>query len=246
MDLYSVHVCEFGLPDGLRNVRVTALKDASTRGAPTTFRCTAGRGAPCRTGRIGKKGTAISLVGGADLNTRRVLERDHKVEFERRELPDAETAIRARVDRQARTIKSAMGTMVFESYIPTVKALLERDDGQALLAASLRAFFQWDRRRRALAAGIDLDREEAERREHANRKAERKRGKGRGRSDRGPKSRGERPSKTKDLDQMLSEAPSEGAGKKKRRRRRRKSGGGGAETSSAPASTNLDALLSEG
>ncbi|MCO4743253.1 MAG: DEAD/DEAH box helicase [Proteobacteria bacterium] len=140
-----------------------------------------------RTGRIGKEGTAISLVGGADLNTRRVLERDHKVIFERQPLPDSETAIRARVERQAGTIKAAMGKMVFESYLPTVRALLERPDGEALLAASLRAFFQWDRRRRALAAGIDLEAEEQERREHREAKAERraaKRGGGRGRGGR--------------------------------------------------------------
>jgi ATP-dependent RNA helicase DeaD len=102
-----------------------------------------------RTGRIGKKGTAISLVGATDLNTRRALENTHGIDFEVRELPSPEIAVRKRVERQAAQIKAAMGSMVFESYLPTVRALLERDDGQMLLAAALRAFFTWDRQNRA-------------------------------------------------------------------------------------------------
>lgn len=107
-----------------------------------------------RTGRIGKRGKAISLVGGADLNTRRALESRHKVVFDVKKLPDAEVAVQMRVERQARQIRQAMGSLVFESYLPTVRALLQRDDGPMLLAAALRAFFQWDRERRARAAGL--------------------------------------------------------------------------------------------
>ena len=108
-----------------------------------------------RTGRIGKKGTAISLVGGPDLATRRALETQHEIAFEERTLPSAEKAVRFRVDRQARQIKAAMGKLVFESYLPTVRALKERPDGDALLAAALRAFFQWDRQRKIDAGKLD-------------------------------------------------------------------------------------------
>jgi ATP-dependent RNA helicase DeaD len=79
-----------------------------------------------RTGRIGKKGTAISLVGGPDLAVRRVLETRHGIDFVVKKLPDAETAVQARVDRQARQIREAMSTLVFEAYLPTVRALKER------------------------------------------------------------------------------------------------------------------------
>ncbi len=106
-----------------------------------------------RTGRIGKRGTAISLVGGPDLNTRRALEGPHGIVFQIRHLPGPEDAVRMRVERQAKQIRDAMGSLVFESYLPTVRALLEREDGPLLLAASLRAFFQWDRERKAKAAG---------------------------------------------------------------------------------------------
>ncbi|MCB9682051.1 MAG: DEAD/DEAH box helicase [Alphaproteobacteria bacterium] len=107
-----------------------------------------------RTGRIGKKGTAISIVGGTDLSTRKILETRHKIPFVQRELPSAEDAVRMRVERQARQIKKAMGSLVFESYLPTVRALMERPDGTMLLAAALRAFFTWDRERRAAASGL--------------------------------------------------------------------------------------------
>lgn len=205
-----------------------------------------------RTGRIGKKGTAISLVGGADLNTRRVLERDHKIDFDSRELPDAETAIRARVERQARTIKDAMGTMVFESYLPTVRALLERKDGEALLAASLRAFFQWNRRRVALAAGIDIEAEEEERRQHREEKAARKQGRSGGRSKggRGGDRRESRPSRrSENVDSLLVEEDGGDQTSSRRNRRRRKkpsaSEGGKSASRASSASSEFDAFLSE-
>ncbi len=141
-----------------------------------------------RTGRIGKEGKAISLVGGMDLATRKTLEGQHKVEFTIREFPDAETIVQQRVERQAQQIKSAMSTIVFESYLPTVRALKERPDGEALLAAALRAFFQWDRARRLKASGLeDLeDVRRDQRRERDERRGGGKGGKGgRGRDDRG-------------------------------------------------------------
>jgi ATP-dependent RNA helicase DeaD len=101
-----------------------------------------------RTGRIGKKGTAISLAGGTDMSTRLTLERQYEIAFEMRPLPTAEDAARARVDRQAAAIRAAMGTMAFEGYISTVKVIKERADGDYLLAACLRAFFLWDRMRK--------------------------------------------------------------------------------------------------
>jgi ATP-dependent RNA helicase DeaD len=107
-----------------------------------------------RTGRIGKRGTAISLVGGADLSTRRTLESVHQIPFEVRALPDAEAAVRMRVDRQIEQIRGAMGTLVFESLMPLARALRERADGDVLVAAALRAFFPWDRTRRASATDL--------------------------------------------------------------------------------------------
>jgi ATP-dependent RNA helicase DeaD len=106
-----------------------------------------------RTGRIGKTGTALSLAGGTDLSTRNVLERDYAIDFELRPLPSQDEASRLATDRQAALLKAATGVMAFESFIGTVRDLKERPDGDMLLAVALRAFFLWDRQRRAEAAG---------------------------------------------------------------------------------------------
>lgn len=201
-----------------------------------------------RTGRIGNTGTAISLVGGADLNTRRMLETRHNIEFKVKMLPDAETCVAQRVERQAAQIKSALGSMVFESYLPTVRAIMERPDRDMLLAATLRAFFQWDRTRRAAAAGNPdsvgaLQTERAEKRED---RKNRDGGRGRGRRDRDGGERGDRKERGRDrgrgerkerspkadildLDTLLVSddgPPPAGAGdtdgEKKKRRRKRK------------------------
>ena len=102
-----------------------------------------------RVGRIGRKGVAISLVGGQDLNTRNTLEKQYEIAFEVRPMPTPEEATAARVDRQAKAIRKAMGTMAFEGYLGTVRAIKKRPDGDMLLAAALRAFFLWDRMRKA-------------------------------------------------------------------------------------------------
>lgn len=100
-----------------------------------------------RTGRIGKAGTAISLAGGTDLNTRKALERDFAIEFEVRPLPSPDEAVRLRMERQATSLKNASNVLAFESYLGMVKALQQRPDGDVLLAVALRAFFLWDRER---------------------------------------------------------------------------------------------------
>ena len=102
-----------------------------------------------RTGRIGKTGVAISLVGGSEHNQRKVLERQYGIAFDQRPLPSPEEASRLRVERQAKAIREACKTMAFEGYLGTVRALKERPDGDMLLAAALRGFFLWDRTRRA-------------------------------------------------------------------------------------------------
>jgi len=200
-----------------------------------------------RTGRIGKQGTAISLVGGPDLTTRNTLENRHDIAFEERELPDAETAVQRRVDRQARQIRDAMGSLVFESYLPTVKALKERPDGDRLLAAALRAFFQWDRQRRAEMGEVDsigsliqernekLERRSKRDKERSDRSGDRRSRRTKARPPRKPA-----PEDLEELDALLvsDEAGSEPAeeGPKKKRRRRKKS---------APPADELDAMLVE-
>jgi ATP-dependent RNA helicase DeaD len=202
-----------------------------------------------RTGRIGKKGTAINLVGGADMGTRKTLENVHKMDFTIRELPSAEEAVRKRVDRQSEQIRAAMGKMVFESYLPTVRELKERPGGDALLAAALRAFFQWEREQRAAASGVDsiadliTARNEKLARKNA-RNSGRERGRGRGSDRRDSKPR--RPAKTEDLDALLSGSDDAAPAKKNKRKRKRNKKSSDSSPAPAPAAQfeDLDALLS--
>ncbi len=145
-----------------------------------------------RTGRIGKKGICISLVGGAELHTRKVLSGQYEIDFTVRDLPSKEEAAAARVERQVRCIKEAMGTMAFEGYLGTVRAIKERPDGDILLASAMRAFFLWDRIRKAEASGGPdsvgaLAEEREQRRRDGRRDGGRDGGRGRGRGRGGPK-----------------------------------------------------------
>jgi ATP-dependent RNA helicase DeaD len=149
-----------------------------------------------RTGRIGKKGIAISLASGSELNQRNTLERQYQIGFLVKRLPTAEEAARARVDRQARAIQAAMGTMAFEGYIGTARALRDRPDGDIIIAAALRAFFLWDRMRKAEnneSAGSIEALEEVREEKRAERREERgERRDGDRRSDRSDRRDGDR------------------------------------------------------
>ena len=214
-----------------------------------------------RTGRIGKKGVAINLVGGTDMGTRSTLEKVHKMDFTYRQLPSPEEAVRHRVDRQSEQIRSAMGTMVFESYLPTVRELKERPGGDALLAAALRAFFQWDRAKRAAESGVDSisdlitarNEKLARKRDRNSDRGGRSGGRGRGRDRDRDRDRGDRRDKKprrahndEDLDALLSGGDDAGAKPKRKRKRKKKTGGDqpAPAATAAPELDDLDALLS--
>ena len=70
------------------------------------------------------------------MHTRKALSGQYEINFSTRPLPSKEEAVAARVERQVRSIKEAMGTMAFEGYLGTVRAIKERPDGDVLLAAA--------------------------------------------------------------------------------------------------------------
>jgi len=111
-----------------------------------------------RTGRIGKTGTAISLVGGRDLLILEELRRQFGIEFEKRTLPSPEEARRLWVERHVAELRKEMGQTIFEAYIPLAQELRNRPDGEFLMAAVLKAYFDLKRKERAEQAA----REEAE------------------------------------------------------------------------------------
>src|SRR3954462_5216 len=112
-----------------------------------------------RTGRIGKKGTAISLVPGAELNTLGVLEKKYGIQFEQRNLPTPEEAKGLWTGKHVRELQDAMQSgSAFEPFLPLAQELMARDDGRVLFAYALKYFFTHHRMEKAQlrAAGEKL------------------------------------------------------------------------------------------
>jgi len=153
-----------------------------------------------RTGRIGKKGTALSLVSGSEMMTLKALQTKYGIAFEEKVLPAPEDARRVWTERHVNELKEAMSSTVFEAYIPLAQQLKTRKDGDWLIAFALKHFFTRHHIERVqLQQKAEHKREEHERREERPRRERGDRPAGPRRqevamrSDRPP--RGERPSR---------------------------------------------------
>src|SRR5512133_737453 len=127
-----------------------------------------------RTGRIGKKGTSLSLVSGGDIHTLTALQKKYGVIFEEKKLPTPEEAKKVWTDRHVAELKDAMSSSIFEAFIPLAQDLRNRQDGDWLVAFALKYFFTHHR----IEKMTDLQkaehkRAEHERRERAEHRAER-------------------------------------------------------------------------
>ena len=133
-----------------------------------------------RTGRIGKKGTAISLVSGAELNTLGVLEKKYGIQFEERKLPTPDEAKGLWTGKHVRELQDAMQAgSAFEAFLPLAQELMQRDDGRVLFAYALKYFFTHHRMEKAQirAAGEKLlESHQVEKVQKEQKQARRKRG----------------------------------------------------------------------
>ncbi len=94
-----------------------------------------------RTGRIGKKGTALSLVTGAEGITLGVLQKKFGVVFEEKQMPTQEDARRIWTDRHVLELREGMSASIFEGFIPLAQEIKGRPDGDHLMAFALKYFF---------------------------------------------------------------------------------------------------------
>jgi ATP-dependent RNA helicase DeaD len=101
-----------------------------------------------RTGRIGKTGTALSLVRGPELVTLSALQKKFSIKFEEKKLPSPEEAHRLWVESHLSEIRQALGTQLFDSYLPLAQDLKQRDGGEVLIAFALKYFFHHHRMER--------------------------------------------------------------------------------------------------
>src|SRR5262249_26784760 len=105
-----------------------------------------------RTGRIGKKGTAINLVSGRELSTLTALEKRYGIVFEKRTMPSPEEALKLWTERHVREIREGASGSVFEGLLPLAGQLRERPDADELIAFLLKYFFAHHRMERVQSA----------------------------------------------------------------------------------------------
>ncbi|MCC7074661.1 MAG: DEAD/DEAH box helicase [Deltaproteobacteria bacterium] len=98
-----------------------------------------------RTGRIGKKGIAVSLVRGKYMAHLAALKKQFKVPFEELELPDEKEILWMQAERLAVQILEAAEGVEMEQYRPVAEAMMERGDVKEILAFLLRTHFSANR-----------------------------------------------------------------------------------------------------
>ena len=94
-----------------------------------------------RTGRAGKKGTAISLVSGRDEMTYTELQRNYSIEFEERTLPDFEEINRLQAERVAAELLQVARDTEITSFLKLADHLKVTEAGTEVIAYLLKQYF---------------------------------------------------------------------------------------------------------
>jgi ATP-dependent RNA helicase DeaD len=94
-----------------------------------------------RTGRIGKKGTAISLVSGKDEITFTQLRRQFGIMFQKRTLPPIEEIERMQAERVAGELMKEAREVEITAFLPLAEALKTREGGTEAIAYLLKRHF---------------------------------------------------------------------------------------------------------
>ncbi len=94
-----------------------------------------------RTGRIGKRGTAASLVRGKYLSHLSTLKKQFKVPFEEVPLPDEKEILWMQAERLAVQILEDASGVEMEQYRPVAEAMLARGDVKEIMAFLLRTHY---------------------------------------------------------------------------------------------------------
>ncbi len=131
-----------------------------------------------RTGRIGKKGTAISLVSGRDEVTYTQLQRQYGVKFVNRTLPDLGDIQKMQAQRVASELAVVARDTEITSFLKLAKELKETSQGTEVIAYLLKRHFSWLEEERAKEP-VEVDNGEGK-----GRKGRRDREEGRGRGGR--------------------------------------------------------------
>jgi len=102
-----------------------------------------------RTGRIGKKGTAISLVSGRDEVTYTQLSRQYGVKFENRTLPELADIQKMQAKRVAAELAVLARDTEITSFLKLAEELKDTEQGTEVIAFLLKRHFSWLEEERA-------------------------------------------------------------------------------------------------
>lgn len=201
-----------------------------------------------RTGRAGKKGFAISLVGGRDEITFTELERKYGVEFHKKELPE-EGEIQARqAERIAGELMEKARETEITSFLGVAEHLKASPSGHEVLGFLLKFYFsalEDERREGPVEFGQDDReggrRERSPRGERRSRRSRRDDGRGESRG-RGTRRRDEAEETTIEGDAMHAEAEDASQSAKRARRSRKPDRAEPAELQARPEAGEADSI----
>lgn len=95
-----------------------------------------------RTGRIGKKGTAVSLVSGRDEITFTQLQRQFHIHFEKKKLPDVQEIMKLHAERVAAELLKEAKEVELTSFLPLAERLKSTAAGTEVIALLLKRYFE--------------------------------------------------------------------------------------------------------
>ncbi len=188
-----------------------------------------------RTGRMSKKGTAVSLVDGMGLGTLTKLERDFGIKFVSQKLPPEEEAIALRSKRIMKELTEKASVAEVGQHVAAAQEILGSAEASQVVAYLLKSYFgnqASDAERRSRQAQNDRD---------SGREREPRPPRG-DRAERSSEPRGERSSANGSSARSDGEAAgAEGEGSGRRRRRRRRGRGRGERNDNGTYMETLDA-----
>ena len=94
-----------------------------------------------RTGRIGKLGTAISLVDGKGLGTLSVLEREFNISFTEKTLPDEQDVLKRRSERIMKDLSEKASVAEVGQHLSVAEEIIGSTDGAQVVAFLLKSYF---------------------------------------------------------------------------------------------------------
>ena len=179
-----------------------------------------------RTGRIGKVGTAISLVDGKGLGTLSQLERVFGITFKELPLPPEEGVTRARSVRIMKELAEKAAVSEVGQHVQVAQEIISGQDGATIVAFLLKSYFTNEAEARRQTGNRAADR--AEREENGGLLEDEEAPQPRSNAGGGGGAGSGEP-------RAAAGAAGEGEGERRRRRRRRGRGGRGGERTERPA-----------